>query len=226
MACQFDARMLEIKHNLRAFYRATEPLDRSLGVEWYATARRIVMEWATHYGYHDATVACVIAAISPQCDWERNLIIADDVLANRPVSISGALHVNIEKAKRLRDEWSTTGTMGCNELGDVESRMVRVFPHGPKVCSFAANLAGIDDYVTIDGHAMQAALNDPTADYRLRWQPYTVFARCYAEVAREVGHKPCDFQAIIWHHWKRQYPRMVKHAIRKTTRQQRLGRYQ
>lgn len=96
--CQFDARIPEIKANLHALYRATEPIDRSLGAQWYRTARQIVGEWSAHYRYHDTTVACVIAAISPQIDWERNLIIADDLLANRPISIGS--HASTRELQR------------------------------------------------------------------------------------------------------------------------------
>ena len=62
--------------NLKRLYRRSTAEDRYAGVQWYPSARRIVREWATHYHYHDSTVACVIAAISPQCPWERNLVIA------------------------------------------------------------------------------------------------------------------------------------------------------
>ena len=206
--CQFESRIPELTANLVKLYRLAEPADITDGFDWYPKARRIVAEWSTTYDYHTSAVACVIAAISPQCEWTRNLIIADDVLADRPVSIGGALHVNITKARRLRDDSSLLQL----ETG---KRMVAVFPHGPKVTSFALNLAGNDSAVTMDGHAMQAALNNPRADYRLRWTPYLCFAQAYEAAAARLHVPSSTFQAVIWHVWKRLYPRMTKHAMRK-----------
>lgn len=202
MACQFDSRKPELVRNLLSLYtRQTIDADVAEGSRWYPEARRIVREWATTYCIHDATVACVIAAISPQCEWTRNLIIADDILAGRAVSVSGALHANIAKARRIID--------------DVAFSTMPYFPHGPKVASFAENLKGLDDYVTVDTHCSQAALGDAASTVTLRWQPYKVFAECYALAARRVNLPPATFQAIIWHTWKRLYPRIRKHAIRK-----------
>lgn len=208
--CQFDPRRDEIKRNLITLYHRAQPIDVEDGEFWYRTAQRIVTEWASTYRLHDATVACVVAAISPQCEWSRNLIIADDILAGREPSIGGALYACIRKAESLRD------SVGSILLESVEHRMRLSFPCGPKVNNFARNLAGDMNAVTIDGHACQAGLNDPTADYRLGWYPYSVFADCYRETAIKVGRSPAVFQAILWHTWKALYPRMVKNRIRRS----------
>ena len=216
MPCQFHAHIPELADNLtRLFSRATSA-DINDGEAWYPNARRIVREWATAYAYHDATVSCVIAAISPQIDWPRNLIIADDVLAGRPPSIGGCIRLNITKAQRLRDD---TTMLTCS----VGVRMMTVFPYGPKVTSFAMNLDGDETAVTVDGHAMQAALNDVKADYRLGWKPYMCFASAYELAAKRAGVSTPTFQAIIWHTWKRLYPRMRKHQLRK--RWEAIGEY-
>lgn len=193
--------MPEIQRNLRSLYcRATES-DVILGSDWYPKAYSIVLEWSNTYGYSISTVACVIAAISPQCDWERNLIIADDVLADRPISIGGVIHSNLDKAYRIRD--------------DRAGQMLPYFPQGPKVASFARNLAGDYSIATIDTHAMQAGLNDVQANYHLRWTPYKVFTECYREVAVRLKLESAIFQAIIWHAWKRLYPVGIKRHIRR-----------
>lgn len=44
---------------------------------------------------------------------------------------------------------------------------------------------------------------------------YDIVADCYKTVADEVGKAPADFQAILWHSWKRQYPRTWKIQHRK-----------
>lgn len=197
--CQFEPRRTELVENLLSIYADASPSARELGRAWYPKARTIVREWSESYLLPLNTVACVVAAISPQCDWQRNLIIADDVLADRAVSIGGALHKNIDKARAILVEQS--GSLGA---------MMKFFPSGPKVNCFAYNLAGSDALVTVDGHATQAALNDMRSRVTLKWTPYRIFAECYASAAVRVAVQPATFQAIIWHAWKERYPRVVK----------------
>ena len=201
MACQFDSRTTEIERNLLRLYQERTEADEALGIAWYPKAHKLVCEWSDVYGYSIATVACVIAAISPQCDWERNLIIADEVLAGYGVSTSGAIRSNVAKAERIRDDRSHD--------------MRHYFSYGPKVYSFACNLAGDYSVVTVDTHALQAALANVQATYKLKWGPYAVFAECYANAAKVVGLEPATFQAILWHTWKRKYPPSAKRSKRK-----------
>jgi hypothetical protein len=200
--CQFDSRRTELTDNLVSLYnQEATGADRAMGNDWYPEARGIVASWANTYHKPVACVASVIAAISPQCEWQRNLIIADDILAGRPAaSIGGALYANIRKACAIRDQNAET-TLGH-------------LPYGPKVYNFSRNLAGDMQAVTVDTHATQAALGDVLATVNLRWTPYNTFADCYREAAKEVYTAPCDFQAIIWHTWKRLHPRMAKNKAR------------
>lgn len=201
MACQFTARIPELTRNLARLYRARTDSDDTLGRAWYPTAHRIVLDWADTYGQSIATVACVIAAISPQIDWPRNLIAANDVLAERSLSVGGPLRSNVAKARRI--------------LADRAGQITPYMPYGPKVASFACNLAGDWNVVTVDTHCMQAALYDVQANYHLGWTPYAVFAECYRLTAVKVGLEPATFQAIIWHTWKRLHPRASKQQSRK-----------
>lgn len=204
MRCQYEAQRTQIVRNLLKVYRKASAIDLEQGIDWYPTAQGIVCEWASHYRYSVDTVACVTAALSPQLEWTRNLVIADDVLAGRNPSIGGVLHSNLRKAEVLRD------TDYRAESQTIAIRMIKAFPGGPKVNSFAHNLAGDSLVVTVDTHAAQAGLNDPLANVRLPWTPYRIFAECYAVAARKVDRQPAEFQAIVWHTWKRLYPRVWK----------------
>lgn len=200
MACAFDSRTAELERNLLTLYRDALPCDVSLGERWYPEAHRIVVEWSGAYGYSIATVASVIAALSPQQEWTRNLIQADDCLAGRYPSVRG-IAANYDKAERIRVERADS-PMGY-------------FKSAPKVCSFARNLAGDMDYVTVDTHATQAALNDVQLTVTLKWNRYVLFALCYERAARKVHRSPAEFQAIIWHTWKRKYPVERKRQLRR-----------
>jgi len=196
MSSQFASRIPEMIRNLSLLYRARTPQDDALGRAWYPNAHRIVTDWSDSYQLPIATVASVIAAISPQCVWERNLILADDVLAERAPSVYGALPANLAKAQRIR----------ANRATDITA----YFKSGPKVSSFACNLAGDWDIVTVDTHAAQAALNDVESTVSLKPTVYADFAEAYRHAAWGLDILPAHFQATIWHMWKRLYPRSVK----------------
>jgi hypothetical protein len=196
MPSQFHARIPELRANLLTLYQQANDAELRSGLEWYGKAHRIVCEWAEEFSRPIANVACIVSAISPQCDWSRNLVIAGDILHNNPPSIGGALHSCLRKAKRIRDDRATNIT--------------EYFPQGPKVASFAACLAGDRRFPTIDTHMMQASLNDVKANYTLKWCPYTDFAQACIDAALHTCYQPAEFQAIVWHVWKRLHPRVNK----------------
>ena len=189
-----------VRNLIRMYADTSTEFDRVTGAQWYPLAHRTVLEWADTYGFSIATTACVIAAVSPQVPWERNLIIADDILANRAPSIS-ALRSNVRKAEHVRD----------NRL----SNLLATFPLGPKVNHFAVNLAGDYSKVTVDAHALQAALNDVLSVRTLRWSAYAVVASAYETAAHRLHLDPAILQAIIWVTWKRLHPAAAKRAVRR-----------
>lgn len=198
---KFTARIPELTRNLLRLWRVERTeADTAEGADWYPQAHRIMLEWADHYGYSIATVACVTSALSPQCSWPRNLIIADDILANRVPSI-GALKANVTKATAIRDARAST-TLGY-------------FKSAPKVASFAANLMGDYSLVTVDTHMIQAALADVEVVLGLKWSAYEAFATAYVNAAHAVDVEPAIFQAVLWHTWKRLFPPAAKRARRR-----------
>lgn len=201
MKSQYASRITEMGRNLRHLYRTqTTDSDRALGLPWYDNAHRIMRDWSDSYGYSIATCAAVTAAISPQCDWTRNVIIADDILAMRPPSIGGAINSNVENARKLRDARS----------GDTRT----VFKSGPKVRAFSLNLSGDYSAVTVDTHATQAALCDVEVTVGLTQAKYDCVATAYERAAVSLGYEPAVFQAVIWHTWKRLNPPAVKRQRR------------
>lgn len=206
MNCQYIRLIPAMVKQLTRLYADRTEAEHIEGLAWYPLARDIVAQWAKVYSYPPVIVACVTAAISPQLEWTRNLVIADDVLARRTPSIGGVLPKNLEKAIRIRDNRSH---LPAGQL------MVETFPCGPKVHSFASNLAGDSSMVTVDGHAMQAALDNPESRATLKWVQYACFVQAFQQAADKAKLAPCDFQAIIWHVWRNKYPRAVKREMRK-----------
>jgi hypothetical protein len=200
MASPWHARHATLQRNLCIVYCQATPEDIATGLAWYPAARRIVQDWSAAYGVSVETVACVIAALSPLQEWGRNLSQAEAMVAGRAPTIRG-LASNERKARAI--------------LQGREGTTLRAFPHGPKVYHFACNLAGDTGAVTVDTHAIQAACHDVQVRLGLRWQAYAAFAAAYQAVAMALDLAPCDFQAIIWHTWKRLYPRMSKLHLRR-----------
>ncbi len=192
--------------NLGKVYRLATPAERAEGSTWYQKAQGIVNDWRVSYGLQLETVACVVSAISVQCAWERNLIIADDILAQRPPSVGGALRSCIARAERIRRY--DTGL-------PVDTTMRLHFPYGPKVLNFARNLAGDLHSVTVDTHGIQAACFDVLTTLTLKPKRYDIFADCYKQAAERYSpYYPAEFQAVTWLTWKRLHPTRGKIAAR------------
>lgn len=199
MSTQFDGRIGEMRANLRQVWAGTTETDKACGRAWYPDAQAIVREWSAHYGLPVETVASIVAALSPRCRWERNLVCATNVLDGHPISLGeGALRVNYLKAVDI--------------LRDRATSIMPYFKSAPKVASFQQNLQGNMEFVTVDVHAAQAAMKDPTFKTGLTWNAYTVFAAAYAANAAELGIPPAEYQAILWCAWKRMYPPAAKRS--------------
>lgn len=195
---------------LIGFARASDKAKAN-GLQWYPRARKMVRQWARADGLSVSSVACIIAALSPQVSWPTNVIAARSLLDD--IYPTGPLRVNISKAQSILA--AARYARDSKTRYDAHNDMLRLFPEGPKVNSFAYNLAGNDTFVTVDTHAIQAALNDARVTIGLRWLPYRVFAECYAQSAVDVGLSPATFQAIVWHYWKERYPAQTKKQIRR-----------
>jgi hypothetical protein len=181
-----------IAHILRVYRLATQD-EIARGMQWYPLVHNIIVNWAETFGRSIANVACIVAALSPQLRWDRNLIIAADALRGRKSSIGGVLPTNLRKAIAIRDDYATD--------------MAGYFIHGCKVRCFAANLAGNFDTVTADTHATQIAAGDVRNTLRVdTWKRYEPVANAFVTAARRGKLKPAEIQAITWITWKRLYP--------------------
>ena len=179
--------------NILSVYRLATSDEISRGLQWYPLAHAIVCEWASTFDRSIANVACIIAALSPQVSWTRNLVVADDILYGSAPSIGGGILSNVRKAQAIRDD-NATDTIGY-------------FKIGCKVRSFAINLAGNYDVVTVDTHGAQIASGDVCRTLRVdTWARYKPVARAYVDCAHTVKLAPAHLQAITWLTWKRLYP--------------------
>jgi len=189
-----------VRNILKVYRRATTD-DIANGVEWYSRAKRYSHAIADRTGLHVNTVIGVMAALSPNNKWERNVqdcqrmckawVIGDD-LDDFKVSCYNTMKL---KAWSILDENLTSDDEILDRL------------NGQKIRSFYSNIRGLDE-VTIDGHALNIALGVrqglTTDKTNMTKKTYKQMQEVYVRAAKRVDIKPHILQAITWTTWKRE----------------------
>ena len=189
-----------VRNILKVYRRATTD-DIANGVEWYSRAKRYSHAIADRTGLHVNTVIGVMAALSPNNKWERNVqdcqrmckawVIGDD-LDDFKVSCYNTMKL---KAWSILEENLTSDD-------DILDRL-----NGQKIRSFYSNIRGLDE-VTIDGHALNIALGVrqglTTDKTNMSKKVYKQMQEVYVRAAKRVDIKPHILQAITWTTWKRE----------------------
>lgn len=190
-----------VRNILKVYRRATQD-DTANGIEWYDRAKREAETIAFQYGLPVRTVVGVMAALSPNNKWLRNVKdahtmckawVEGDCLSDFKVSCYNTMK---DKA------WSIL----VDELDDDTDILTRL--NGQKIRSFYSNIIGLDE-VTIDGHALNIALgkrqgltDDKT---NMGKKQYRELQAAYLRAAHRVKVKPHVLQAITWTTWRREH---------------------
>ena len=173
-----------VENVLKVWY-ASSAADKLSGLTWYDEAHELAIELTGDAN----TGAGVIAALSPQTSWPRNVIMAREVAKGiRPTMTNGR---NAAKAAACQNgqTWQTV-------LG------------GPKTRAFAATIENPStNQVCIDRHAFDiacgAATDDKTRGTLLsRAGVYEMVADIYREAALIAGVSPSVMQATTWVAWR------------------------
>jgi len=191
--------------NVLAVYDLATSGERVEGMEWYNRANRVAATIAAEHGISLETAAGVIAALSPNNRWERNIVDAENVI--RAFSIGGA-----EEAENVRV--CTYGKMRTKAIQILEATSIvdhASILNGRKITAFYECIIGRMDAVCIDGHAYSIWFGDrltmkqvPNIGKKL----YAEIVSDYVEAARllsENGTSVTAFevQAITWCAWRR-----------------------
>lgn len=158
------------------------------GCLWYAEANKFCHTVAIELGLHTAHVAQALAILSPQVDWEtnkRNLVLLATT-QDPEITIFASRGQKVKALAALFGEYQIPET----------SR---------KIWSFADNIGNPESTrVTVDRHAVKAALNDRSADpIRITTARYKQIEEAYRQVARKHHLLPYQLQAIVWVTYKR-----------------------
>lgn len=190
-----------VRNILKVYRRATSE-DVANGLEWYDRAKRYASIISNLSGVNLNTVVGVMAALSPNNRWERNVKDTERMVwawvKGEDLSDFKVSCYNTMKAKA----WSILE----DDLTDDTDILTRL--NGQKIRSFYSNIRGLDE-VTIDGHAYNIALGirqGLTSDKtNMGKKLYRDMQSAYVKAAKRVGIKPHELQAITWTTWKREW---------------------
>lgn len=182
-------RVSRLAENIRRVYAQHGADERIAGMHWYDDANREARALSARYNVPVTHAAAVIAVLSPQVSWTRNVAMAREVFAT---GTTRGLRTNVAKAERL-------ATLDAHP-DDVVS--------GPKVSCFYANILDPSGHeITIDRHAFDIAqgrrTDDKTRAVLSNKGHYARYAQAYQLVADELGIGACQLQAITWVAWRR-----------------------
>ena len=195
------ARPMNITHgNILAVFFSASAAEVIEGEEWYSRANLICRQLAHQYDCQLEHAAGVIAALSPNNRWERNVADAQRLFAvyeNSDLNINDVrvctFNKNKEKAIRILE--------GEHPL-DVLS--------GNKVRAFYGCIAGYND-VCVDGHAyaIWAGQHIPTTKTpKISDKLYASIAEDYRRAAQQINqitgkcYTGAQVQAITWVTWR------------------------
>jgi len=185
-----QAQLGEHIKNVIAKYREASPEMVRAGHEWYGKAH----EEALKVGKGDAVKgAGIIAALSPQTGWARNIAMSHELISK---GTTGATEDNVRKALRIHEGEHPDEVLG-----------------GHKVKAFFHNIANPDTSheVTIDRHAYDVAVgrpfvgaggksDNPNANLGLgALGRYKHFVHAYKNATEQLGvDLPHKVQAATW----------------------------
>ena len=185
-------------HNIISVYRDADEAQHAGGLRWYEEAKQVGHRLALKHDVPVYIVVAVIAALSPNNKWSRNVTNAD-ALIGAFISGDGLLSVKVSTYNKMKQKaWDI---LAARPDYDGAKRMLK----GQKITSFFMDIMG-EFNVTIDGHARNIAygervgLTDDRTNIGVR--EYRALQAAYEEAARRVGLMPYQLQAVTWRVWR------------------------
>ena len=190
--------------NILAIYKMATPEEKRDGIVWYADALRDCTRIALDTSVPLHVVVGVVASLSPNNKWERNIQNAKDLI-HACVNGDGIDSVKVCTYHKMKEKaWSILEAMPDHDG-------VITILNGQKIISFYRNIMG-DDTCTIDGHARNIAygervgLTDDKTNIGVR--EYRTLQAEYVQAAKRTrvngrALKAFELQAITWVTWRR-----------------------
>lgn len=177
-----------MRRNLLDTLAGASPEAEAEGSAWYLAAHSIAADIADRHGLSLAQAAGVIAALSPQCGWAENIRLADQAAAEGRAS--GHTADACRKADAILAGADPFDVLGGRKVRSFYANIVRPTTPGP---------------VTVDRHAVDMLVGRRGAVEDRVLERIGAYARCAAVirgVARELGMRPHELQAVAWVAWR------------------------
>jgi hypothetical protein len=175
-----------VKHIL-AHYEASNAQEKQYGKHWYEAAHTFALGLAHKYSLTLKQSAGIIAALSPQTSWARNMTMAEEMAQTGKTR---GLGVSIQKAQDIRNGKDPDDVVTANKTNSFYHNIL-----DPKN----------DDHVTIDRHAVALAIG-PSSRYDIgsldNVGHYQAFVDAYKEAAQQMGMRPHEMQSTTWLHYR------------------------
>ena len=166
-----------MRANLRNVFTSGTPEQIRAGLDWYLEEQNDVVLLAREYGKTAEQVAAAMAHMSPKTPWKRNKAMTRELLATGTTR-------------------GMSGPIGRAKLALVSDNPVEEI-NGPKTSSFAKNLLGRYETVTVDVWAYRAACPSGNVE-KMGVREYRVIEAAYRATAKHFGVSPAQFQAAVW----------------------------
>lgn len=189
----------EVRNILKVYRQATQQ-EHDRGTKWYGVAQEQAHAIAVQHDVPLRIVVGVIAALSPNNKWERNVKDASDLIAaflrGDPATVCKPCTYT-----KMRDKaW-----LVIEQMPETDEAVMKIL-NGQKIVSFFRNIMGHDN-CTIDGHAYNIARGKRSSltsdETNISKSVYLDMQAAYLRAAKRVGLKVYELQAITWVVWKR-----------------------
>ena len=191
--------------NITAVFTLATASERAIHAGWYDDARSAAIAIADDTGLNLEHVVGVIAALSPNNRWERNLVDAENLCRTFVVDPESAETVKVCTYKKMLEK--AIKVLKCED-----PEQIPVILNGRKITSFYHCIMGDQSDVCVDGHAYIIWIGDrlttqnvPTIGKKL-YQTITddyIFATKIINARYQLNLKPYQVQSITWNVWKR-----------------------
>ena len=195
---------MQIK-NIINIYNLATPEEIKHGVTWYKKAYLESKKIALKYDIPIHIVIGVIAGLSPNNKWDRNIENAD-TLINAFINGNAIESFKVSTYNKMKEKaWLILETMPNYD------ETITIL-NGKKIVSFYKNINGDETEITIDGHARNIFYNDrqglTTPKTNITKLEYAKIQKAYLKASKKIKVngsvlKAYELQAITWLAWKR-----------------------
>ena len=195
--------------NIVAVFDLASAGEVTEGLDWYDRAHRIAERLSSIYNVDIALAAGVIAALSPNNRWERNVVDAENIIRAYIAGTNDDV-MNVKVCTYGKMKAKAIKILEAGNFTDAED--IATILNGQKITAFFWCIVGSEDHVCIDGHAYSIWFGDrltmkevPNIGKRL----WSNIERDYLLATDLINKRdksdltPFQVQAITWCAWRR-----------------------